>query len=142
MTHLKYFTLIILLFALVGCDSSKLSKTSDEKFIGTWQLEDRGILSGLHVEIIKNDKGALKGSLKKLNDNKYVQMFMEVGDPFVTEIKRTSNYEFIISEKKIAAPLFSAYGQSTTSEFEAEFNDKNELLLGKKGGKGKYIRVE
>ena len=40
------------------------------------------------------------------------------------------------------APLFSAYGQSTTSEFVATFENKNVILLGDKGSQGKYVRIK
>jgi len=69
-------------------------------------------------------------------------MFMEVGDKIVTGIKRNSNFEFVISEKKIAAPLFSAYGQSTSTEFVATFESKDKILLGNNGTQGKYIRIK
>ncbi|HZH86498.1 MAG TPA: hypothetical protein VFD77_04210 [Brumimicrobium sp.] len=73
--------------------------------------------------------------------NKYVSLFMEEGNVLMTGIARSSNYEFVITERKIAAPLFSAYGQSTLTNFKATFDGDNKILLGNKGSEGSYLRV-
>ena len=131
-----------LMTILSSCDSSKMSKTPDSQFVGIWQLTERGMFEGIEVEISKNSKDEFIGIITKLNDHKYVQMFMSKGDKLISGIKRNSNFEFVISEKKIAAPLFSAYGQSTTKEFDATFDGKNKILLGKNGSDGIYIKVK
>lgn len=139
---MKYVLGICFLWlTLVGCDGSKLKETPDSQFIGTWKLVDRGMLEGLEVKISKDEKGNLIGLVSKLNDNKYVQLFMEVGDKFVSGIKRNSNFEFVLSEKRIAAPLFSSYGQSTTDEFKVRFKDKNTIVLGANGTGGRYEKL-
>ena len=139
---MKYFALIISIIIFSGCDSSKLTETPDSQFTGIWRLVDRGMFENIEIEISKEENGNFIGVVKKLNDNKYVKMFMEVGDNLVTGIKRNSNFEFEISEKKIAAPLFSAYGQSTSTDFVATFENKNKILLGNNGNQGKYIRIK
>src|SRR5690554_7291069 len=92
------------LFFTSSCEDTKLTKISDSNFIGNWELKDRGILEGIEIEIARDEKGELHGEITKLNDNKYVNLFMEVGDQLLTGIRRNSNYEFTITEKKIAAP--------------------------------------
>lgn len=139
---MKYFVLIISIIIFSGCDSSKLTETPDSQFLGTWKLVDRGMFENIEIEILKEQNGNFIGVVKKINDDKYVKMFMEVGDKIVTGIKRNSNFEFVISEKKIAAPLFSAYGQSTSTEFVATFESKDKILLGNNGIQGKYIRIK
>lgn len=139
---MKYFVLIITIIIFSSCDSSKLTETPDSQFVGTWKLVDRGMFENIEIEISKDKNGNFIGVVKKINDDKYVKMFMEVGDNLVTGIKRNSNFEFEISEKKIAAPLFSAYGQSTSTEFVATFENKNKILLGNNGTQGKYIRIK
>jgi S-adenosylmethionine hydrolase len=139
---MKYFVLIISIIIFSGCNSSKLTETPDSKFTGTWRLVDRGMFENIEIEISKEKNGNFIGVVKKINDDKYVKMFMEVGDNLVTGIKRNSNFEFEISEQKIAAPLFSAYGQGTSTEFVATFENKNTILLGNNGTQGKYIRIK
>ena len=140
---MKYLIVILSLMTIASsCDTSKMSETPDSQFLGTWVLSERGMFEGIEIEITKNKKGNFTGLVKKLNDNKYVQMFMQEGDKFLSGIKRNSNFKFVISEKKIAAPLFSAYGQSTTTEFDAKFDGKNKILLGKNGTSGSYQRLK
>src|SRR5690554_3989941 len=82
------------LFFTSSCEDAKLTKISDSNFIGNWELKDRGILEGIEIEIARDEKGELHGEITKLNDNKYVKLFMEVGDQLLTGIRRNSNYEF------------------------------------------------
>ncbi|PWH85068.1 hypothetical protein DIT68_10530 [Brumimicrobium oceani] len=119
-----------------------MSETPDSQFIGKWKLSERGMLEGIEIEISKDKKGNFIGLVTKLNDDKYVNMFMEKGDKLLSAIKRNSNFEFVITEKKIAAPLFSAYGQSTTTEFKAVFSGTNKILLGNNGSDGTYLKVK
>lgn len=139
---MKYFVLILSIIIFSSCNSSKLTETPDSQFVGTWRLTDRGMFENIEIEISKENNGTFTGVVKKLNDDKYVKLFMEVGDKIVSGIKRNSNFEFVISEKKIAAPLFSAYGQSTSTEFVATFESKDKILLGNNGTQGKYIRIK
>lgn len=140
---MKYlFVVFFLLSLLTSCDTSKMTETSDDLFIGNWTLSDRGMFEGIEIEISKDANGNFVGIVTALNDDKYVAMFMEEGDKFLSGVTRNSNYEFVISEKKIAAPLFSAYGQSTTQEFTATFNGNDTILLGNNGSEGAYIRID
>lgn len=138
---MKYLLATFAVLFLLGCNSGKLSETPMNQFIGTWRLEGRSLYENVEVKIgWKNDK--LTGTILKLNDNKYVNLFMEEKDVFVSEIKRTSNFQFVLKEKKVAAELFAAYGNSGTQEFEVQFENKNTILLGKNGSSGKYIRMK
>lgn len=124
----------ILLITLIGimtisCDSSKLKKTPIEDFEGQWELCGREMYNGIVVQIEKNEKNEFSGKVIQLNEDKYVKMFVNKGDLWITQIKRSSNYEFQITEKKIASQLFSLYGQKTTHEFNVQFIDKNTFGL-------------
>ena len=139
---MKYIFSIFTVLFLLGCDVEKLTKTPMDQFIGTWKLVEKGILENIEIEILKNEDGSFQGKIKRLNDNKYVHLFMEVGDEIITGIQRSSNYQFTITEKKIAAPLFAAYGQNTSKEFVATFENENAILLGNNGVEGKLVRVD
>lgn len=143
MSIMKVFILIVsVICVLYSCDTSKLKQTSESQFIGTWKLTERGMLDEIEIKISKSDDGKLSGSISKLNNNKYVQLFMSEGDVLISDIQRHSNFEFGITEKKIAAPLFSSYGNSTSTEFTAVFDGKSTILLGNKGTEGKYIKIK
>ena len=139
---MKCFVLILFILTFSSCDSSKFTETPDSQFLGTWRLVDRGMFENMEVEILKEQDGNFISVVKKVNDDKFVNMFMEVGDKMVTGIKRKSNFEFVISEKKIAAPLFSQYGQSTLTEFVVTFENKDKILLGNNGAQGTLIRIK
>lgn len=138
---MKYSFLLLSLLCIISCDSSRLKEIPYNQFTGKWKLTDRGILEGIEIEITEDSLGNFAGHIVKLNDNKYVRLFMEEQDRFITGIKRNSNFEFVITERKIAAPLFSAYGQSTSTEFTAQFDGKDKLLLGENGSKGSYVKI-
>lgn len=127
--RIQYLLLILLTTLFLGCDSNKLKEIPIEKFMGTWELQGRTMFDGIVVEIKKSDNGEFVGKVNKLNDNKYVEIFAENGDIWVTNISRSSNYEFKITEKKIASPLFALYGQGTTAQYEAQFIDDNTIGL-------------
>lgn len=134
-------SLFIIVATLMSCETSKLNKIDKDQFLGQWRLNRSGITDKIQFEIKKKDNGELYGEIIQLNDNKYVQLFMEEGDQFVKNIKRSSNYEFTISESRIAAPLFSAYGQNTTDQFKATFDGEHKILLGKNGADGVYHKI-
>ena len=54
-------------------------------------------------------------------------MFVDSNAIWISGIKRTSNYQFKLTEKKIAKDLFSLYGLGTSNEFKAEFIDENTI---------------
>jgi len=146
--NMKHFikpTTIFLMLILVGC-SPNLKEVPEEKFIGLWELKGRSMFDGIQIRIEKED-GTLKGKIVKLNDNKLVKMFSDINDVWISEIKRASNFEFKIIEKKIAKDLFALYGISTTQEFNAEFIDDKTIGLGTgissaKNSKLLYVRID
>lgn len=110
-----------------GC-SNKFDKVSEEKFIGQWEVKGRKIFEGIQIKIEREDK-KLVGRISKLNNNKLVRMFADSSDVWVSEINRSSNFQFQLTEKKIAKDLFSLYGISSSKEFKAEFIDENTIGL-------------
>ncbi len=127
---LKIILLLFISISIVACDSSRTSKTPIDQFIGTWELEGRDMFTGIQIEITKSGDNKIVGLVTKTNNDKYVQMFLEVGDVWVSSINRSSNYEFNLTEKKLAAKLFSIYGQGSSKEFKVQFIDKNTFGLG------------
>lgn len=125
---MKYsFTLLFSLVLFNAC-SDKYSKVPDEKFVGIWQVQGRSMFDGIEIKIEKADNN-LTGRIYKLNDNKFIKMFADSNDVWVSEITRKSNFEFKLTEKKIARDLFSLYGLSTSQEFKAQFIDDNTIGL-------------
>ncbi len=138
------FILLFILF-VAGCDSTKFDETPIESFKGVWKLEGRSMFSGMKIKIEEGSEGDFIGRVVALNDNKYVQMFVEQNDIWVTGIRRTSNFEFRLTEKKIGNTLFALYGLETTKEYRVEFIDENTIGLGSNNSKPKdssikYIR--
>lgn len=132
---------------LTSCNENKISKTPIENFLGIWELKGRPMFDGIQLEIKKESDGNLTARVITLNDNKYVQMFVEIDNIWVTEISRISNYEFSLIEKRIGSELFSIYELSTTNEYKVVFIDKNTIALGVNGtdpyeSKIKYVRIE
>ena len=120
-------TILILALALFTSCSNKFERVSENRFIGTWELKGRAMFNGIIIEINHNEKEQLVGRIKELNDNKYVQMFADVDDIWISDISRNSNFQFKITEKKIGRELFSLYGLSSSTEFKAEFIDENTI---------------
>jgi hypothetical protein len=127
---ISVFLTTVIGFSFSSCNTGKLRKTSIEDFEGNWQLEGRDLLDGIVVSIHKTDDGTYSGKVIALNENKFVQMFVQVGDTWITGIKRTSNFAFKIREKKIGSALFSLYGLDTTQEFETQFINETTIGLG------------
>ena len=129
-TKVTPFLFFILLVFVGGCDSTKLSETPISQFFGVWELEGRKMFNGIQIQISEKDnKNKFIGKIIKLNDNKYIQMFMDSGDTWISEISRKSNYQFELTEKKIGSQLFSLYGQSTSTNFNVQFIDKSTFGL-------------
>ncbi|MCP4648560.1 MAG: hypothetical protein GY853_00585, partial [PVC group bacterium] len=96
---------------------------------------------------LKNENGKLIGRLIKLNENKYVKFFCDSNDVWISEIKRNSNFQFSLKEKKIGNELFSIYGLETSKEYKVEFIDENTFGLISNNedplkSKIKYRRIE
>ncbi|MBL6449809.1 hypothetical protein JMN32_26090 [Fulvivirga sp. 29W222] len=125
---MKYIGLAFcFLIVFLGC-SEKYDHVSEDQFVGIWELEGRKVFDGIQVEITK-ENNKFKGKITKLNNNKYVNLFAEVSDVWVSEIDRSSRYQFRLTEKKIGRELFSLYGLSSSTEFSVEFIDKNTIGL-------------
>jgi len=120
--------IIIVISLLWSCDTSKLSPTSMSKFQGKWSVET-GMLKGAEIEIYKIEgKDKFRGKIIKLNDNKYVQLFVSEGDVIITNIKRFSNFKFEFTQKRVAAELMSIYEVETSDKFEVQFGSKNNIV--------------
>jgi hypothetical protein len=122
------FSMIIL---LASC-SEKYGYVADDKFVGLWELSGRSMFNGIQVRIQKEDN-AFVGKIVKLNANKYVQMFADTNDVWVSGIDRSSNFAFRLTERKLARELFSVYGMSGSQEFKVQFIDDNTLGLATEG---------
>jgi len=127
---LKAIAIIFISFLFFGCNSNLLHKTPIDNFEGTWKLQGRTMFDGIKIKITEDKNGNFVGKVVELNDNKYVDLFVSVGDTWVTGIGRSSNFEFVLTEKKIASQLFSLYGLDTTQDYKAEFIDNNTFGLG------------
>ena len=119
----RFLVAIVSILLISSCTNSKYQKVSEEQFIGTWELHGRSMYEGMKIKIEKNESEKLIGRIIELNENKYVKMFADSNDIWVSEIKRSSNFQFKLIEKKIAKDLFSLYGLSTSNEFKVEFQD-------------------
>jgi hypothetical protein len=119
---------MIIMFLFFGC-TDRLKETPEEKFIGLWEVKGRSMFEGIQIRIKKEDD-KLIGRVSKLNGNKYVKLFTDTSDVWVSEIKRSSNFEFVLTEKKIGKDLFSVYGLPTTQSFSVEFIDDSTIGLG------------
>lgn len=121
---LKFCALLVTL-TFVSCDSNQFSKIPLNQFEGVWELKGRDMFEDMQIEIKLDEAGKVHSKIIKLNDNKFVRLFLSEGDEWVKSIRRTSNFEFVITEQKIAAPLFSQYGNSTSKDWNAVFKNKN-----------------
>lgn len=126
---LKHTLLVSFILLLSSCNLDGMKKVSDDKFIGVWELKGRSMLDGIIVSIERTEGGSFVGKVLEINSNKYVNLFLEPGDVLVSNIKRSSNFQFRLTEKKIGAGLFSTYGLDTSKEFKLEFIDDNTIGL-------------
>ena len=120
-------TLLLATLFLFSC-SDRFKKVSEDRFIGTWELKGASILDGTQIQIQK-ENNKLVGRIVKLNDNKYVKLFADSNEVWISEISRNSNFEFNLTESKLGKDLFSLYGQKTNQEFKAQFIDDNTIGL-------------
>lgn len=139
----KVIFFILISLMIYNCNSNNLEETPMENFIGSWKLEGRGMFDGIEIKIDTN----FKGKITKLNANKYVNMFAEVGDTWVSGIKRSSNFEFKLTEKKIGSPIFKLYGQKTRTKFSVQFIHKDTIGLvsgnsNPLGSRIRYVRIK
>jgi hypothetical protein len=128
MMKIKRLTILVLVVLIVSC-GKKVDEVPMDKFLGLWELKGRAMFEGIQIRIDKQGQ-KLTGKIVKLNDNKLVKLFADNGDTWVSEITRSSNYQFRLTEKKLAKDLFSLYGVSTSQEFKIELIDDNTIGLG------------
>ncbi|MCK4664654.1 MAG: hypothetical protein KAT68_17425 [Bacteroidales bacterium] len=119
----------VIIFSFTNCTTDKFEKIPEDRFIGIWELRGRPMFEGIKILIEKNDNDELIGKIVELNNNKYVRLFADSADIWISNIKRVSNYQFRLTEKKIAKELFSLYGLNTSTEFKIEFIDNNTFGL-------------
>lgn len=99
---MKFLLILLSIVVLLGCDSSKLSETPMSQFKGKWKIIDRPIWKDCIVEIDKDFTGRLITS----NNNKYVELFADSAQVIISSIKRKSNFEFFVSEKRLPQSYF------------------------------------
>lgn len=144
---LKLLFAFTLLLTIVSCDVDSIKKTSMDEFVGEWELKGRSMLDGVQIDIQKNNSGQLVGKVKKINENKFVRLFVEEDDTWISSIKRSSNSEFKLSEKKVGNALFATYDLSTSKEYKVQFIHRDTIALGTKSkdprkSKVFYIRIK
>lgn len=137
--------IVIVGLLLLSCEN-RLQEVSFDKFVGLWEVKGRGMFEGIQIRIEKSDD-KLVGKIEKLNDNRMVNMFAKAGDTWISDIKRSSNFEFRLTEKKIASELFSVYGLSTSQEYRVQFIDDQTIGLGTESSDPqqspvRYLRIE
>ena len=125
---MKQLIAVITFFILTGCEGN-FDKVPKEQLVGQWELNGRSMFDGIRINI-ELQENKLTGKINQLNENKFVKMFCEVDDIWISDISRNSNYQFLMTEKKIAGQLFSIYGLSTSTEYKVEFIDENTIGLG------------
>lgn len=125
---IKLIPLLLLSIILFACDTSKMSETPDSKFIGTFELKGRSMFDKMEITIKRENKNLI-GRITKVNNNKFVKLFCDSNDVWISEIKRNSNFEFAITENKIGKALFSLYDLSTKNEYKCQFINKTDFAL-------------
>ncbi len=128
----NYLKIFFLVAGIIISACSPKPFVPDEKFVGKWAPEGRKMYEGLEITIVK-EKDKLRGRLTRLNDNKYIKMFSDSNDTWVSNIKRISNFEFRLTERKPGADFMSLYGLSGSQEFKALFIDDNTIGLAAEG---------
>jgi hypothetical protein len=124
---IRVLSLLVIGLIATSC-GERLQEVPVDKFVGTWELAGRGMFEGIQIKIENQDE-KMVGRIIKLNDKKVINMFADSNDVWVDNIRRTSNYEFRMTEKKVARELFAMYGISTSQEFKAQFIDDNTIGL-------------
>ena len=112
---------IIIVYSFVtSCSNNKY--VDDSKFIGKWELKGREIYSGMEIEIERNNN-SITGKIIKIPTNRYGELFLKKDDLWISEIKRSANYYFKITEFKIAHEIFSIYDLPASNNYYAFFSD-------------------
>ncbi len=127
----------------MSCEfETQTKKTPIDDLIGIWELDGREMFNGIHIEISKDTDNDITGRIIKLNDNKYVKMFVEQNDIWIIEITRISNSKFKLIEKKIGSALFEIYDQKATQIYIIQFIDKNTIALSDENSEPKLSTIQ
>ena len=86
-------------------------------------------MDGLLVRINRNNKEEFTGRVVKLNENKYVNIFLDSNSVVIPSIERRSNFQFMFWENKIGSELFSLYGLDTKITYQAQFLNEDTIVL-------------
>lgn len=128
---MNFKLIIIFLLLTISVSCSEYKNIPDDQFIGLWELEGRSMFEGIRVKIEKTSDNKFIGKVIELNDDKFVKMFVEINDVWVSDIKRSSNFQFKLTEKRIGRQLFSLYELGTSDIYKVEFIDNNTFVLAK-----------
>lgn len=128
---MKYFLVVLVSVLLFSCESGKYKEVPLSQFEGKWKLCGREIYQDMTITIKRNSENKLIGTIDTLNENKFVQFFMTKGDKLISSIERRSNFEFIVTEKKIGSELFGMYDLSTTEKYNVRFHSPDTIRLSK-----------
>lgn len=131
-------SIIILLLCTYSCNPSKLKEIPIDQFIGKWEIENNSIYNGIQIEFKKDKKSQIYGSIIKLTDNKWCQIFADSSFVLYTDIKRNSNFQFSLTENRIGKEFMSLYDLPTKSEYIIEFIDTNTIAFVKGNKKAIY----
>lgn len=119
----------LLMIAVSACSSDPFKETPMDRFEGTWELRGRKDFNGIRIKIDSKNGKKFKGRVVELNDNKMVRLFVDSNDVWVSNIERLSNFEFELTEKKVAHDLFGMYDLPTKEIHTVQFvnDDRFEL---------------
>ena len=138
----KAYFITILLFIFWSCEDSNFKKVPVEQFYGVWKYQTNNIWNDVVIDIQKTEDARIIGRVLELNHDKFINLFLEVGDKNISNIKRVSNTSFLLTQNMLASELFALYDHPTKTDLRVEFQSKNTLLLGKNGNFGKLVRVK
>ena len=119
----------LLMIAVSACNGGPFSETPMDRFEGTWELRGRKDFNGIRIKIDSKNGKKFKGRIVELNDNKMVRLFVDSNDVWISNIERLSNFEFELTEKKVAHDLFGMYDLPTKEIHTVQFvnDDRFEL---------------
>lgn len=126
---MKIKSIIFLIIFGLSASCSDYEKVSEDRFIGTWKLQGRSMFEGIKIKIEKTSDNNFIGRVIELNDDKLVNMFVDINDVWVSSIKRSSHFQFKLTEKRIGRQLFSLYDLGTSDTYKVEFIDEDTFGL-------------
>lgn len=123
----RIILLVISSFVLSSCNSDSLAEKSDEIFLGEWRFKTNDIYDGITIKIEKKSN-SFKGKIIKLNDNKIINFFVDTSFVLINDIRRKSNFQFVINENIIGKELLSLYGLKTTKDRDVELYSSQDTI--------------